>query len=429
VAPIRPLRLPWAAGLLAGLLLCTACSSAGSTGSATTARGTSPGSPAGSVSASPTSTPATGTPTTSSPSAATTPAAPAKPPVGEACVQRAFAELTTAQRAGQLVMSGVPVASPGSGRAQVRRSHLGGVFLAGRTSTSPTAVRRSVALLPGQRTAHTSIGVLVSTDQEGGKVQTLRGGRWTTIPAATVQARWSRARLTSTTTGWAKQLRSAGVTMDLAPVADTVPAGTASRNPPIGHFDRQYGSTSTAVAAKIAVVTSAMKAAGVIPTVKHFPGLGRVRYNTDTSARAVDATTTVTDPFLKPFQTGIRSGAGAVMISSARYPKLDPHNLAVFSPAVITGLLRTRMKYQGVAITDDVSKAVAVSSVPVGQRATRFIAAGGDMVLTVLPKYAPTMVAAIVKATAGRSFRAQLNAATVRVLRLKQTSGLLTCSG
>jgi beta-N-acetylhexosaminidase len=410
--------------LIFGLLLCAGCGSGtGSHRSATATTGaqaststTEDGRPAVTDSAQP------------SRSSGPLPAVTASP-AGEACVQQAYAGMSSAQRAGQLVMTGVPIGDPAAQRTLVRTKHLGGVFLAGRSSHSPATVRTGVARLTGQKTANATIGLLVATDQEGGQVQSLSGGSWTAIPTATVQATWSTAKLTSRTTSWVKQLKIAGVNMDLAPVADTVPAGSAAENPPIGHFSRQYGSTSTGVAAKITTVTSAMAAAKVIPTVKHFPGLGRVRYNTDTSTKAVDSKTTVTDPYLRPFQAGIDAGAGAVMISSASYPKLDPNHPAVFSSAVITDLLRTRMKYPGVVTTDDVGRAVAVKSVPVGQRATRFIAAGGDLVLTVTPSTAPTMVKAVAaKAASSSTFRAQVQASVLRVLRLKQTSGLLTCS-
>jgi beta-N-acetylhexosaminidase len=347
----------------------------------------------------------------------------------EACTQKAFSELTASQRAGQLVMVGVPAGDPSKYRTLVRKQRLGSVFLAGRTSDSAATIKRGLATLAVQKTKSTTIKPLVSVDQEGGKVQSLRGRSWTTIPSAKTQGQWSTSKLTDRTQAWVKELHNAGVNMDLAPVADTVPAGTEEQNPPIGHFDRQYGSTTAKVAASITTVTSTMQAGHVIPTVKHFPGLGRVRFNTDTSTQAVDRKTTVTSTYLTPFQAGIDAGAGAVMISSASYPKIDKDHLAVFSAPVITDLLRGRMKYQGVVITDDVGRAVAVKSVPRGQRATRFINAGGDLVLTVAPEAAPTMVQAIAaKSLNSKAFRAKANAATVRVLRLKQASGLLTCS-
>src|SRR5207248_639059 len=83
-------------------------------------------------------------------------------------------------------------------------------------------------------------------------------------------------------------------------VADTVPAGTGGANPPIGAFNRQYGSAPDPVAQDIATVVGAAQSAGVLTTLKHFPGLGRVRANTDTSTQAVDPVTTVADPYLRP---------------------------------------------------------------------------------------------------------------------------------
>jgi beta-N-acetylhexosaminidase len=415
----RRFRSHGCALVLTSLLLCTACSSddpgAPRTGNADV-RGSGPAS----------------TPVPTGPSAAPTGSASTVSPgsAEEACVQQAFGELSLSQRAGQLVMTGVPAGNPARHRALVARTRLGSVFLSGRTSRAPATIKKRVARLPGQRTRTATIGLLVAVDQEGGRVQSLRGGSWASIPAATVQGRWSANQLKTRTAAWVRQLRQAGVNMDLAPVADTVPAGTAAGNAPIGHFDRQYGSTPAKVARSISTLTSTMSAGDVIPTVKHFPGLGRVKYNTDASAKAVDPTTTLDSAELQPFRAGIAAGAGAVMISSARYPRLDTGQLAVFSRPVITDLLRGRMGYQGVVMTDDVGKAVAVRSVPTGQRATRFIDAGGDLVLTVAPEAAPTMLTAIVSAAKRYGgFRARLNASTQRVLRLKQKSGLLTCSG
>jgi beta-N-acetylhexosaminidase len=340
-----------------------------------------------------------------------------------------LAELTPAQRAGQLLMTGVPAGDPARYRALVRTEHLGSVFLAGRTGDSPATIKKGLARLTAQKTRTTTIKLLVAVDQEGGKVQSLRGRAWTTIPSAKTQGTWTTGKLSARTAAWVKQLKQAGITMDLAPVADTVPAGTEKKNPPIGVFDRQYGATAPKVAASITTVTSAMQAGKVIATVKHFPGLGLVRYNTDTSTKAVDKTTTVDSDYLKPFQAGIDAGAGAVMISSASYPEIDKKNLAVFSPAVITDLLRGQMKYQGVVMTDDVGRSTAVKSVSRGQRATRFIDSGGDLVLTVVPENATAMVDAIAaRASSNSTFRARVQAATLRVLRLKHKSGLLTCS-
>ena len=120
-------------------------------------------------------------------------------------------------------------------------------------------------------------------------------------------------------------LDSAGVNVDLAPVADVVPAGTEQANPPIGVFDRQYGSTPDVVVAAAGTVIGGLAAHGVTATLKHFPGLGRVQQNTDTTAHVVDGTTTAADDQVAAFGSLAHSPAHPfVMVSSAIYTRIDP---------------------------------------------------------------------------------------------------------
>lgn len=375
-----------------------------------------PGSgPSGAPGAVGSSAPAPGTPATTGPGS---------------CAATVLARLSVEQRAGQVLMVGVPVTDPGQAVDLVRRARLGGVFLAGRSTAAATTLRGELAAVQAAALRDTGVRVHIAVDQEGGAVQTLRGPGLPAIPSAVEQSRGAPATLPARTDAWARALASAGVTMDLAPVADTVPAATAAANPPIGAFDRQYGATPDAVAADIGVVVPALQRAGVLATVKHFPGLGRVRHNTDTSTEAVDADATPDDPYLAPFRAGIAAGAGAVMVSSASYPRLDPASLAAFSRPVITGLLRGRLGYQGMVVSDDLGAAEAVRSVPVGERAVRFVAAGGDLVLTVRPADAGPMAAALA-AEAGRSpaFAQRLAEAATAVLVSKERLGLLDCAG
>jgi beta-N-acetylhexosaminidase len=172
-----------------------------------------------------------------------------------------------------------------------------------------------------------------------------------------------------------------------------------------------------------------MRAGGVAPTVKHFPGLGRVTNNTDTSSAGItDRTTGPADPYLEPFRAAIAAAAPMVMVSSARYPRLDAHNAAMFSRPIITGLLRGHLGFRGVVITDDVGASDSVASLPVGQRATRFIAAGGDIVLTAVAGQAGTMIDSIAAEQAQNpAFGAQVTVATGHVLDLKAHLGLVRC--
>jgi beta-N-acetylhexosaminidase len=163
-------------------------------------------------------------------------------------------------------------------------------------------------------------------------------------------------------------------------------------------------------------------------TLKHFPGLGRVRANTDTSTRAVDTTTTARDSFLGPFAAGIKEGSAAVMVSSASYPRLDSANIAAFSEPVITGLLRRDLGFTGLVMSDDIGAAAAVRVVPVGDRAVRFVRAGGDLVLTIRSQDAAPMTAALLAAArTSPAFATRVTDAATHVMRTKDHAGLLKC--
>jgi beta-N-acetylhexosaminidase len=116
------------------------------------------------------------------------------------------------------------------------------------------------------------------------------------------------------------------------------------------------------------------------------------------------------------------------MVSLARYPSLDKHDIAAFSPAIVTGLLRQRLGYHGLVVSDDLGAAVAVRSVPIGERAVRFVHAGGDIVLTVRADDAGPMIGALVSAAkASPTFAARVTDAAQHVVTSKYRAGLLTC--
>lgn len=378
-----------------------------------------------------TSAPPASTRSSSASTAPATSAAPSVTPTPSAaasadCAEQQLGTLSLRARAGQLLMIGIPAKSAQTGASVVRHYRLGGMFLSGRSSGSLSTIRSRTDAL--RSAAGKGAGLLVATDQEGGAVQVLRGSGFTHIPAALTQGSWSTARLEARTRVWAAALSKAGISMDLAPVADTVTAARAENNPPIGAFHREYGQNTQDVERAVTAAVQGLAAEHVLATVKHFPGLGRVRFNTDTSSHAVDSIATAGDIYLQPFLAGIRAGAGAVMISSASYPELDPHSIAAFSRPIITGLLRERLGYSGVVISDDLGQARAVTSVPAGQRAVRFVRAGGDIVLSVRTSDARVMRDALVaEAKSSASFKATLDAAVVRVLELKQRTGLLSC--
>jgi beta-N-acetylhexosaminidase len=331
--------------------------------------------------------------------------------------------MTEAQRVGQLFMVGAASGGPGSDTMSALTTyHVGSVIL---INTSDRSVDEIASVSQGlQEAAPNTAKLFISTDQEGGHVQRLQGPGFATIPTALEQGEIAPPQLRADARRWGMQLRAAGVNLDLAPVVDTVPPGTV--NPPIGGLSRQFGSSLAAVASHGTAFAQGLADAGVDATVKHFPGLGRVSANTDTAATVTDQVTTRHDAYLAPFAAGIKAGVAFVMMSTAYYNRIDARHPAAFSPTIVTGMLRRDLGFDGVVISDDLGIATQVAAFSPGARAVDFVAAGGDVVLTVNPAQIPEMTGAVLaRAAADATFRAQVDAAALRVLIAKQTRGLL----
>jgi beta-N-acetylhexosaminidase len=270
--------------------------------------------------------------------------------------------------------------------------------------------------------------MIISTDQEGGQVQVLNGPGFSAMPEAVTQGTWSTGTLRADAATWGRQLKAAGVNMNLAPVADTVPKDLVDTNAPIGKLHREYGNDPASVGSHSKAFLQGMQDAGVIATPKHFPGLGRVAGNTDLTANVKDTVTTRDDPYLEPFRTAVKAGAPFVMISSAIYTRIDPAHQAAFSPTVIRGMLRGSLGFQGAVISDDLGQAVAVADLTPAQRALSFLRAGGNMVLTVKPSdIAPMTSAVLSRLPKDAALRKDVDDSVHRVLTAKRNAGLLTC--
>jgi beta-N-acetylhexosaminidase len=340
--------------------------------------------------------------------------------------RRILAQMSLAERVGQLFMvNATASAVDPSAVTAVTRYHIGSLYLAGQTSLSVKQTAAITAAL--QQQVGSGPSLFISADQEGGEVQRFTGPGFSAMPTALVQGTMAPATLRAQAAEWGNQLAAAGVNLDLAPVLDTVPsAAAAGRNPPIGGFEREFGYDPATVTAHGVAVVQGLAAAGVATSVKHFPGLGRVAANTDTSSGVVDSVTTRHDPYLAPFAAASNAGTPFVMMSTAVYGRIDPDNPAAFSPTIVQGMLRGDLGFHGVIVSDDLGNARQVASVSVPDRAPRFLAAGGDLVLTLDNGQTAAMVGAVLaRAQADPRFRAQVDASALRVLLAKQHLGLL----
>ncbi len=373
--------------------------------------------------------PPTGTATGTSASSPSSPAA--TPEESATCSARTLAGMTEAQRVGQLFLLGIEGGRLAPGEtAAIETYHLGSVWLVNVRTGGIETVRPLTAEIQALATEATSHGIefFVGADQEGGQIQHLKGPGFSTIPTALAQGQLSPAILQADATQWGRELSMAGVNLDFAPVMDVVPPGADATNQPIGALQREYGHDPATAGSHGAAVIRGMAQAGLPTTLKHFPGLGRVVGNTDMVGEVIDSTTTADDPYLEAFRTGIQAGAPFVMVSLATYSAIDPDHQAVFSPTIIGNLLRGRLGFGGVVMSDDLGATASVASMAPGDRATAFLAAGGDLMIVRGVTAAGQMAAAVLsRAGSDAAFAAKVDAAALSVLRAKEAYGLLSC--
>jgi beta-N-acetylhexosaminidase len=336
--------------------------------------------------------------------------------------------MSMSERVGQLLM--VAVSSGGIGgsdAAIIERTRAGSVLLLGNSTAGMQAIQGVVAEVRGASRSPEGVKVMLAADQEGGLVQRLKGPGFARIPPAAVQAKQSDTRLRRNASEWGRQLKEAGIDANLAPVADVVPTSMVWMNKPIGQLRRGYGRSPKTVAAKVTAFTEGMNQAGVATAVKHFPGLGRVRGNTDYMTRVVDRTTTRNDAALGGFEAAVNAGVDMVMVSSAFYSRIDDEHRAAFSAVIMGEMLRGDLGYSGVVISDDLA-AAAMRTLPPDERALRFIRAGGDLLIIGDAGLATTMASAIKdEAADDPDFAKQVSLSAARVVAMKERRGLAHC--
>ncbi|MGI8845567.1 MAG: glycoside hydrolase family 3 N-terminal domain-containing protein, partial [Thermoleophilaceae bacterium] len=164
----------------------------------------------------------------------------------------------------------------------------------------------------------------------------------------------------------------------------------------------------------------------IAATAKHFPGLGGATANTD------DTSVTVSTPradllatAIPPFRAAIRAGAPLVMSSHALYPAFDRGRIASQSSELLDGLLRKRLGYRGVVVTDSLEAQAVLDRSDVATAAQRSIEGGSDLILmTGSGSFNQVQPKLLARARRDAAFRAKVTRAADRVLALKRRLGL-----
>lgn len=222
---------------------------------------------------------------------------------------------------------------------------------------------------------------LIAVDQEGGQLATL-GTHVTAFPGAMALGAADDPALTERVArAMATEMRGLGFTVNYAPVADLA---TNPANPAAGI--RCFGDDPQRVGTHVAATVTGLQAAGVAAVLKHFPGLGEAADDTHHAAATIDTAPDVLDRReLVPFRAGIAAGAKGVMSAHVAVPGLTGRRdlPATLAPGVLTDLLRGRLGFRGLTITDALDMAALAQRGPEADvDVLAALAAGADLLLT-----------------------------------------------
>lgn len=256
--------------------------------------------------------------------------------------------------------------------------------------------------------------LFIAIDQEGGPVARL-GPPFTQFPgnpAIRNTADAERfARITAIELAWV------GVNMNLAPVLDAAPEGFDSIM-----AQRVFGSDPRQVARLGQAVIAGMQAGGIMAVAKHFPGIGRTRLDSHLDLPHLDADLSSLEAYdLIPFQSAVQLPAAGVMLAHILYPRLDPQWPASLSTVIARDLLRQRMGFAGVVLTDDLEMGAITRHFGFGAAIRQVLRAQIDVALICrsAEKLRRAHAVMVRKIGGSEKRRAAAEAAAVRILSLK----------
>jgi beta-N-acetylhexosaminidase len=272
------------------------------------------------------------------------------------------------------------------------------------------------------RSAPDGTPALIAVDHEGGPVQRMRAPA-TVWPAMGAHARFAppedEAIAERVGRAIGDELAALGFDIDFAPVLDV---HTNPANPIIG--ERAFGRSAEAVARRGLAFARGLDAAGVLACGKHFPGHGDTATDSHLELPRIDhGWDRLEEVELLPFRRAAAAGLPMIMTAHVVFAALDPTRAATLSEQVVTGLLRERLGYRGVIVSDDLDMQAIAAHTGADAAAVAAVRAGCDALLlcTREDHQAAAHAALIHEAERDSEFRRKVGEAAHRVRALKRT--------
>lgn len=293
--------------------------------------------------------------------------------------EQILAYMSLKEKVGQLIMVGIKgtTINPQTQKL-ISELKLGGIILYSHNVTDPYQVKTFTASIQNVAKENRVIPLFIAVDQEGGSVVRIRK-HTQALPAAMVIGATRSSQFSFLSGKFTAQMLSGmGINMNLAPVLDI---NTTEHNAVIGV--RSYGSDPSLVSQLGMWYIEGLQSRGVIATAKHFPGHGDTPIDSHYALPVLNKKLEDLEDFhFIPFRKAIDNGLDAIMTAHISIPSLDPSGLpTTFSYNLLTNVVRDKLHFGGIIITDDLEMKSIRDQYGIGQAALKAILAGADVVM------------------------------------------------
>jgi len=337
-------------------------------------------------------------------------------------IKEQVSSMTLQEKIGQMVIAGFEgYEIDDNVRQIIQEYYIGGVILFRRNVKNADQLLSLVNYLK-QTNSVNKAPIFISADEEGGEVSRMPD-EIKKLPTNKTIGEINNNELPYEIGNiLGEELKTFGLNMDFAPVLDI---NSNPQNPVIG--DRSFGDNPEIVS-RIGIKTmKGIRDAGVISVVKHFPGHGDTSVDSHVGLPSVNHDMDRLMNFeLIPFIEAIKEEADAVMVAHIQMEKIDSDNPASLSKSVITGLLRERLGFNGVIITDDLTMAAVINHYSIRDAAIKAVNAGSDIILVCHEHNNLIEVINGIKEAVknGAISKSRIDESVYRILKLKQRFGL-----
>ncbi|MBC8632147.1 beta-N-acetylhexosaminidase [[Eubacterium] tenue] len=251
---------------------------------------------------------------------------------------------------------------------------VGGIILFSRNIENSNQLKK---LTEDINNINKNIPLFISTDEEGGRVSRLPNDTTKFKSAKDIGDKGDTNYAYENGMNLGRTLKEHNINMDFAPVIDIY---SNPKNTVIG--DRAFGTDEKIVSAMGIATMNGLKREGVIPVVKHFPGHGDTDIDSHFDLPVVNKSLKQLENFeLAPFKEAIDKDCDAIMVSHILVEKIDSKNPGTLSKNIIYKLLREKMNFKGVVITDDMHMKAISNNLSIEEASVKSINAGSDIIL------------------------------------------------